>query len=72
MMKKKFIQDLEDIFEKSMKSGKFSVALKAKEILGKLMGLIGAPKSEIKPIEQWSEEELTHFIRQLEHILKEE
>ena len=62
--KNKLIADLEEIFRRSMESGKLNVALKAKEIEAKINGLVSSHPS-IKPISQWSDEEIESFIAQL-------
>ncbi len=68
-----FIQDLEAIFEKSMAAEKWSVALKVKEILGKIKGITpsSGAANALKPIALWSEAEIEDLIQQLEHNLDE-
>ena len=68
--KEQLIHDLEIIFHQSMASGKLSIALKTKELLGKLNGVISPlAKDGIKPLSQWSDEEIESFIRQVEDTL---
>ena len=65
-------KDLEIIFDESMAAGKLSVALKAKELLAKLDGIFlssrerGGDLTRIKPLSQWSEQELKDFLNQLD------
>jgi 3'-phosphoadenosine 5'-phosphosulfate sulfotransferase (PAPS reductase)/FAD synthetase len=65
-------KDLEVIFDEAMAAGKLSVALKAKELLAKLNGIFLSSReregnlTRIKPLSQWSEQELKDFLNQLD------
>ena len=72
MEKDQWRSDLELIFQQAMSLGQLSIALKAKELLGKSWGLLGGGKSMvIKPIRQWSIPEMEDFLAQLEQAMKE-
>lgn len=60
------IEDLENIFKQSMTSGKLSTALKAKELLVRIKGLLPGNSSSIKPLSAWTNEEIEDFIFQLD------
>ena len=62
--------DLEKIFEKAMEEEKLNIALKAKELLARSKGWIGggaaSAPSVIKPINQWTLQEVNALIVQLD------
>jgi hypothetical protein len=66
----KWVSDLEIIFEKSMEAKKFSVALKAKELLAKnqgwISGGVASTPRTIKSIDQWTLQEIQDLILQLD------
>jgi len=67
-IKKKWIMDLEMIFQQAMASDQLAIALKAKEILGKWSGF-GEKSSTIpsfKPLSQWSVKEIEDFLKQID------
>lgn len=72
LVKERLKEDLESIFKESMAAGKLNVALKARELLAKLDGIWlsirekGEKGQRIKPLSQWSLEELQDFLDQLE------
>ena len=73
--KSRFIKELEEIFAKAMESGKLNVALKAKELLWKIKEFFSSPNKKmnsasIKPIEEWSSDEIETFIENLEKLNK--
>ena len=66
----KWMADLERIFEKAMEAEKFTVALKAKELIAKnqgwfLGGVASTPRT-IKSIDQWTLQEMQEIILQLD------
>ena len=65
-----WLQDLEKIFEKAMEEEKLNIALKAKELLARSKGWIGggaaSAPSVIKPINQWTLQEVNALIVQLD------
>jgi hypothetical protein len=72
LVRERLKKDLEAIFDKSMESEKLNVALKAREYLAKLEGIFlgagekGRGGQRVKPLSQWSEEELKDFLTQIE------
>lgn len=70
--KDRLIQDLEMIFTRAMESENLSVALKAKEILAKIQGLVpnsgtaASQKTRARSLSSLSEEELRTLLLELE------
>lgn len=67
--RQKWAADMEKIYQAAMDKGQLTIALKAKEILGKTGGFLNQKplnKQGIKPLFEWSEEEIQHLIHQLE------
>lgn len=64
------VKDLEDIFNKAVKSGKLNVALKAKEMILKIRGFFSKKHKgacgAAKPLADWTDEELYILLSQLE------
>lgn len=57
------IRDLERIYKIALKTGKLTIALKAKELIGKAFGLFKTPPSNKIPlISELSDEQLEHMI----------
>ncbi|MBY0502187.1 MAG: hypothetical protein K2P93_09370 [Alphaproteobacteria bacterium] len=67
------LKDIEDIFEQALAKANFSVALKAKELLGREQGLFltkrPPSKKETINLADLSEEDLLQLIQQLESKL---
>lgn len=63
------LQDLQDIYLRALEKGNFSVALKAKELLGRELGLFRLNKKKIS-IDDFSEEDLAHLIETIEEKLR--
>jgi hypothetical protein len=63
-----FLQDLTMLFEKAVAEGQLALALRIKEVMGKVMGLLGvqAVRYRIKPIDQWSDQDMQSILTQLE------
>ncbi|BDB95993.1 hypothetical protein [Candidatus Hydrogenosomobacter endosymbioticus] len=66
-----FVSEIEDLFHKAMETGKLSVALKAKEMLAKIKGLFQKKTSDMKPVSQWSDDEIQAVIDELEQMSEE-
>lgn len=67
-IKDQLVEDLETIFKKAMESGKVSTALRAKEFLGRLMGLTSQPSKQApkRTLSEWSIQEIEALIEELE------
>lgn len=73
MQKTEILKDLEEIYLQAMEKGNFSVALKAKELLGKELGLFGlssanGSKRKIS-LADLSDDELSSLIEDIENQL---
>jgi len=68
------LKDLEEIYFMCLEKRNFSVALKAKELVGRAQGLFDVKKSEDKKtkmtLEELSDDDITHLIKELEAKLK--
>jgi len=61
------LKDLENLYALALEKGNFSVALKAKELLGREQGLFsGASHKKKLSLESLSDEDLDAFIQELE------
>ena len=61
------LKDLENLYALAMEKGNFTVALKAKELLGREQGLFsGASRKKKLSLENLSDEELEALIQELE------
>jgi len=73
MQKTEILKDLEEIYLQAMEKGNFAVALKAKELLGKELGLFiltpaNAEKRKIS-LADLSDDELNSLIEDIENQL---
>lgn len=68
------VKDLEEIYHMALEKGNFAVALKAKELLGRELGLFGLKGSSIPQnkvsLNDLSNEDILHLIEELEAKLK--
>ena len=68
------LNDLEDIYAMAMAKGNYTVALKAKELLGKEQGLFSSHKKaslqrDRISLADFSEEDINHLIGEIERRL---
>lgn len=66
------LRDLEEVFQVSLKEGKYTAALKAKELLGKEIGLFGVHKPFKPTLSDFTEEDLKNLLKELEVVLQED
>jgi|GEM_PF-5586705 hypothetical protein len=64
------LKDIEGVYVAAMEKGNFSVALKAKELLGRECGLFSTSKKKAFSLTELSEEELNRLIQEIEMQLK--
>ena len=68
-IKNSIINDLEEIYSLALAHENYSVALKAKELLGKTQGLFSGQKKSMFSLSDLSDEELQELIQQIENEL---
>jgi len=71
---KGILNDLEALYLMALEKGNFAVALKAKELLGRELGLFALKNSSVTKdkvsLNDLSDEDITHLIKELEIKLK--
>lgn len=65
------LKDIEGIYVAAMEKGNFSVALKAKELLGRECGLFSTSKKKPFSLTELSDDELNRLIQEIEMQLKD-
>lgn len=65
MTKEKFLKDLDKLFERALKEGQLSTALKIKELQGKCLGVFDKTLPSIN-LEELSDENLEKLIQYLQ------
>ena len=61
-----FIDDLENIYKNAMKNEQYSVALKAKELIGKCCGFWTTSKNKKLELSNLTDDELSELIESVE------
>jgi hypothetical protein len=64
------LKDIEEVYMAAMEKGNFSVALKAKELLGRERGLFSMSKKKTFALIDLSEEDLNRLLQEIEMQLK--
>ena len=69
-LREEILKDLADLYETAMKEGKYAVALKAKELLGREQGLFAQNKPKQQgSLVDLSEEDIIRLISEIERKL---